>query len=143
MKNLFVFFVVANLCSIQTIKSQSFVIDYDANGNRFSRHIPLKSTAALTPDSIKQFEVFQEDVGQQKLSIYPNPTRGELKIEITGIDVLKPSSIIIYNETGKMLYQKRQITGSDIINMSDYPNGLYILKVNLDNHSSEWKILKE
>jgi hypothetical protein len=143
MKNLFVFFVVAYLCSLQTIKSQSFVIDYDVNGNRISRHIPLKSTTALTPDSIKQYEVFQEDVGQQKVSIYPNPTRGELKIEITGIDVLKPSSIIIYNETGKMLYQKRQITGSDIINMSDYPNGLYILKVNLDNHCSEWKILKE
>ena len=149
MKIHYYIFVIACLCNIQSLKSQNFSIAYDANGNRTSRFISLKSTNAYSTDqsdpknSVNRNEVFTDDLGEQKVIIYPNPTSGLLKVEITGFDFVLPSSINVYNESGKLLIQKSPAAVSEVIDLSEFPAGLYIMKLDLNGKKSEWKILKE
>jgi len=70
------------------------------------------------PSSIKQIYT-----SNNSLIIYPNPTYGIIMIEC------EPNSMLqIYNLSGKMLYQKTSASDKETIDLSAYPNGVYLIK---------------
>jgi hypothetical protein len=125
--------------------------DYDASGNRIHRNfITLKSASAqanvsssYTRTPYNLTKPYEEKQGDQDIKIYPNPTSGQLKVEITGVDVTQKSAIYVYDLQGKLIILKSPVTGSDVIDLSNYVNGLYLMKILLGDKSSEWKIVKE
>jgi len=70
------------------------------------------------------------------ITVYPNPTRGQLKLEITTLNqvVLK---VDIYNQIGEDIigFPKFQVNDNitNDIDLSSFSNGLYYLFVNSDN----------
>ena len=125
---------------------------YNALGARLSRGklITLKSASFIaTRDSANnnmvindQNEIFEDSLGQQKVIIYPNPTRGQLKIEIKGYE--QTSTIVyLYDLSGKLLLNKKQFDSTIPLDLSSFTNGTYILKIVMGDKTSEWKILKE
>ena len=72
--------------------------------------------------------------------VYPNPTNGILYIEF---ETLNEASIItVYNQLGTVALNKSMVKKSDFIDLSDYPDGVYILR--LANSHNSWivRILK-
>ena len=68
-------------------------------------------------------------------SMYPNPTTGKINISLT----LK-GTYQIYNEVG------RPIAAGDIrefLNLNGYPNGMYMLILNIDSGYQYFKIIKQ
>lgn len=126
--------------------------NYDASGNRSSRApITLKSGSFINVrDSIgsesfseNYLEPQKEEIEGGKINIYPNPTRGFLKVEITGIKDEVKTSIQIYNLSGSQLVNIVPGSSTSVIDMSKYPNGTYLLKVFVGDKMTEWKIIKE
>jgi hypothetical protein len=127
---------------------------YDAMGNRIGRNtIRLKSSAFYAAkrdsatmainDSIAPGEIFEKAGKDYTIKIFPNPTRGELKVQITNFDFSQNSAIHVYSASGKLVAQKSPATGSDIIDLLSQPNGMYVMKILLGEKTSEWKIIKE
>jgi hypothetical protein len=129
---------------------------YDKNGNRTGRNtIKLKAgsfvasarDSALAADAmngqITDPEIYQGAAGESFVKIYPNPTRGELKVEITDFDFAQKSAIYVYNTAGHLVAQKSPATDMNIINLLHQPNGMYIMKILLGDKTSEWKVIKE
>ncbi|MGJ8593025.1 MAG: T9SS type A sorting domain-containing protein [Aquaticitalea sp.] len=92
-------------------------------------------SVAEDPESTDYFEFL----------VYPNPTSGDLNIKISGLTNL--SNIIIYDIAGKMIYQEN-IPGDEVyqtfvkqLDLSAYPDGIYILKLVDDTHSIMKKIV--
>jgi hypothetical protein len=80
----------------------------------------------------------QEDL--QYLSVYPNPTKGQLSVN-TESD--KEKTITITDSRGRIVFS---VTSKDSvfgINMSLYANGVYVLKVQTAMESKHFKIVKE
>jgi ELWxxDGT repeat protein len=77
-----------------------------------------------------------------KLSVYPNPTDGVFHVSPT-----KPTSqtfIEIYNLNGGLIYKQTAINAISSIDLTNYPTGLYVLKVMNDNQTiGSQKILKK
>ncbi|GAB4278054.1 MAG: hypothetical protein Kow0068_01500 [Marinilabiliales bacterium] len=148
MKTTIAFFVL--FCLGFLANSQTINYGYDAAGNRISRTIDLSTknytvsedTTGLDNEAAKGEEQFSEVLGDYSLTIYPNPTKGLLKINITGIEPGASSKINLYDLSGKLVYQNNQGTGTDIIDISEQPSGTYILKVNIGSQKTEWKIMK-
>ena len=70
-----------------------------------------------------------------KAKIHPNPTSDV--VQITGIDrIIK---VEIYDYNGKFLLS----TDRSVINLSDCPSGIYLLKVFYGNKTKEHRIIKE
>lgn len=122
---------------------------YDGAGNRFFRTIELKS-AKVDSSNLSQGisesmkpEVLQDNLGDMKILIYPNPTRGQLKIDIEGYQEETNTGLYLYNISGGLLFSKCPANNSMVVDLSDYPVGTYILKIVLGDKKSEWKILKE
>lgn len=83
-------------------------------------------------------EVTGTDITGIKLisEIYPNPTQGQLTLKIESENLENPT-FIIYDELGKVLVNKRTEGPETIINLSNYPDAKYFIKVN--NNDQELK----
>lgn len=147
MKKLMYFFILsfslALMFAFEGKAQTSYVFAYDASGNRTSRTILLKSGFIPQNDTIvaKQ-KTFEDLIGNREVKIYPNPTKGLLQIELPYIENL--SAIIrIYGVQGVLVREIKVRDFTTEVDLSRYPNGMYILKISIDNLSSEWKIIKD
>lgn len=145
-----IFGFILTILSAKILSAQTPVIYlYDDAGNRIFRTIELKSANADSSNkgnavsAILKPEVFQDKLGDKKILIYPNPTRGQLKIDIEGYQEEVYSGLYLYTVSGGLLFSKSPANSSMEVDLSDFPVGTYILKIVLGNYKSDWKILKE
>ena len=124
---------------------------YDAAGNRLSRTIILESqlrSAAIAgqepeEETAPQERVYSDKIDQSNIRIYPNPTKGILKIEITRTTEGNPIHIQLYDISGRMLLNEPDAAPFTDLNISEQPAGTYLLKIFSDNRTTQWKIIKQ
>lgn len=125
--------------------SQNFSYDYDANGNRIIRETIVLSTKMAHSenpnDSID--EPIQKVIEKDNIKIYPNPTQGNLKVELNTSVSIDKIQIDIINIKGQLVYNTKEKLDSYIINLTSEPKGAYILIMQVNDKKYEWKIIKE
>ena len=144
------------LTQINNLFAQEYEFTYDDAGNRTSRKIIIlkSATTVNSQDSISSNsnnnkgklnpkEFLTDKLGKNNIKIYPNPTQGQLKLVLNNNDVYENSSIELYSLAGKILYRNNNISTINNIDLSDKPQGAYILRLIINNKKLEWKIIKE
>jgi len=123
---------------------------YDGNGNRKVRSIVLSETKSAKADTStnkqanrQKPETFSDNLGDIKIVIYPNPTQGQLKIDLEGYQENVSSGLYLYSLSGSLVTSKSPVKSSNELILSGYPIGTYILKIVIGDKKSEWKIIKE
>ncbi len=143
-------FIFSGIAS--TLSGASIQFEYDAAGNRTVRkEITLLKSAVVKEDIEDEEEieagdeplVFTETLAQSTIYIYPNPTKGLLKVEINSNGENKPVSLQVYDISGKILLQQSNVASFAALDLSNQPAGVYILRLISDTEKSEWKIIKE
>lgn len=129
---------------IVQLDAQTISYDYDSSGNRISRKVitlspPPQGVKSSPVDSV----VVAAIIGERQVLIYPNPTKGALGVDITGGDTEESIRLILYNGQGVMLYTTNATQGINIIEMSPFPKGWYILRVATEMKIEEFKIIKQ
>jgi len=70
------------------------------------------------------------------LKILPNPCSGVFNINITGLSVNKAYKLKIFDQAGKEIYrQDKWYNPNELITLKDFSEGLFLLKVELENQS--------
>jgi hypothetical protein len=85
--------------------------------------------------------------GERRLSVYPNPVKGEFKLNVSGWDVRQAVSAMLIGADGKMVWggfvtpadAERHINGM----LSVLPSGMYIFKLTDGKGSQMTKVVKE
>ncbi|MCX7955034.1 MAG: T9SS type A sorting domain-containing protein [Bacteroidales bacterium] len=72
--------------------------------------------------------------------IYPNPTNGEFTV-ILG--EYKNCAVEVYNLIGEKIYEKKNLEGNTLIDISDKPAGIYFVKIESGKESKIFKLIKE
>lgn len=114
---------------------------YDESGNRIKKEIVLSSTRSLLSEDDEQ-EAYTEEIQSHQIIIYPNPTKGLLNVKIAGLDKIN-GQISIYNMGGRLINQSDLSSSNQTFDLSDQPNGIYIMQIKLEDKVSSWKIIKE
>jgi YD repeat-containing protein len=139
------------LCSILKVHSQTKIsYEYDDAGNRIERVIVIDKLSILEPfpeddqrDNERQ-KPFEEQFNQRKISIYPNPTKGNLAVNISGIDFNSTCKGLLYSMMGKKIIefdiQSNTITP---VKMDHLSPGMYILILIIDKEKLSYKIVKQ
>ena len=122
------------------LSAQSVHYGYDQAGNRISREIvfPSKSPALAK----KMPSHYSEALSGRTLRIYPNPTHGLLKVEVSGLGADDICDIRLYNTSGQQLYSADK-SSSATINITSQPVGIYYLNVIINDEKTIWKIVKK
>lgn len=115
---------------------------YDAAGNRVKREIVLATKSMVLSDEDKS-AFFTEEVAKRDIKIYPNPTYGQLVVEISDIDGVKSGTIIIVNINGQQVLKKKIDSTYIDLDISNKQTGIYILIVEIDGEKTTWKIIKK
>ena len=145
------FLVLIVLVSLNTcfLSGQTIHYDYDESGNQVKRYIILNKGNASGDDTSKKIvenskpEEFEDKLGELTIKIYPNPTLGQLFVEIKGLGSDETVDYQLFSQTGLNLEVKKKIGYQFTVDMERYPGGLYILRLMISGKTSQWKILKE
>ena len=136
--------------------SQDILYTYDASGNRMVREViqlrvaPPQDSSDMGSDNIENQSVFDgvNSVNStladgREVNIYPNPTDGELLIEISKIKEGETGELLILSIEGKIIEQKTELDKSMLVDLSAQASGKYILKLRLGKQVKEWGIIKK
>jgi hypothetical protein len=74
------------------------------------------------------------------IKVYPNPVKDHFVVLNS---VILNASIEVYNLSGELLYNREQQSNKIEIDLSDFPSGVYILRVYNEESSKVMKIIKE
>jgi hypothetical protein len=145
------FFTIAFSFSING-QNTKIVYSYDENGNRTSRILvsqQLKSAIinfpVTEPSKLTIAEDKKENIGELETTIrvYPNPTKGILKVEIMNLPENSKSDLKLYDLSGKILINQKNLNPVFDLDISSFRDGIYILRIELDKLINNWKIIKE
>jgi hypothetical protein len=121
---------------------------YDDSGNRIQRNViilPATRASATEHETIKDLEMprYEDLLGERKVVIYPNPTRGMIMIEFQGYGEMNDARLLLYNMQGSLLQQVNNVESQTTLDLTPYPTGMYILHLIEGINRSEWKIIKQ
>ena len=121
--------------------AQRVKYSYDNAGNRIKREIVMKAKSSYKETS--RTECFSEMLSDKDIRIYPNPTKGRLKIEIAGYENSDRCVLRIFNTSGQQILSTHASSPWTELDISSRANGIYILYISLNNKETTWKIIKK
>lgn len=122
--------------------SQTVSYTYDGSGNRTRREIVMSRKNA--PNRAGIYDIHVEDkLSDRDVRIYPNPTRGMLRVDIPDYLPDDYGQIHLYNLSGQTILTTSIHSSSTTLDISARQNGVYILHISLNGKSISWKIIKE
>lgn len=128
------------VCSYALLGQNKISYAYDAAGNRVKREIVLAPKSSVTTTQ----KFFTEAVAKRNIKIYPNPTDGQLSVEIDNLDGIKSGVITIYDFTnGKQILKKKIDAVRIDLDISNQRQGIYVMNINIDGEITTWKIMKK
>ena len=118
---------------------------YDAAGNRVKREVIMSVSKNIAKQQKKSSDnqSFSDMLSDHTVKIYPNPTKGDLKISIFGLKVKDQCSLVVYTTIGVQILTKKVETDNTDIDISNQPNGVYLLQITINGTATTWKIVKE
>jgi hypothetical protein len=81
------------------------------------------------------------DEAQSQITLYPNPTENHLIVKLPDNSKLK--SIITFEPTGKVLKNSSTYDSEIILDISNYAQGLYYIKVRTGNDDFTYRFVKK
>ena len=130
------------ILEIEAYESSKYIsFSYDASGNRTSRTIEFEALKTGRID--EQTEPFEEQTDEGTIAIYPNPTEGKLAVKLSDFESIENSRIQLFNVSGKLVFNKFNLSNTNTIDLSGHSSGTYIMKIKVGESIHEWKIIKK
>ncbi|MBO7111411.1 MAG: T9SS type A sorting domain-containing protein [Bacteroidaceae bacterium] len=139
-KRTFLPFILLFFICFESAKADRIIFTYDASGNRIysEKEILIRGDESQNRDKKPRLQ----DLSLFHITIYPNPTQGQLRVEITGAESLEGASITIYSSSGSVIYYDNALDTVNDMDLTPCPNGIYLLMIRMGGETSSWKIIK-
>jgi len=119
---------------------------YDKTGNRTVRKLYVcpncpaggrMASAQPTPQDSTQVIATQHG-----LNIFPNPTQDKINLNLSNLKDDETAEVVVTDETGKTLYNAKNLQSENQINMASYNNGTYFVRVTMGKDVVVYKVMK-
>lgn len=141
----FILLVVLSLGGLSAFAQTQYEFTYDDSGNRIRREIIVlqaKSASLLSENLLNEEDEITSLFGEGEVVIYPNPTKGILRIDLPSLTA-NGVTLRLFDNQGRMLQSKQAVEMGNELELSHYSSGLYILVIQSGDQKKEWKIVKE
>ena len=135
MKQLFliiaIFFISINLFAVDP---PYFKYEYDGAGNRTHRVLVVP---------VPRIADGEEPELETEINVYPNPTPGRLNISISELKEKERTSIKVLDLEGRVVVDIDNLQLDNPVDLTELPNGAYIIVIQLGKEVTKWKIIKK
>lgn len=122
------------------VNSQVIRFTYDDAGNRIRREVvSIQEINVGTEDEILQKYVNSNRLSRE-VTIRPDQDRDIIHVDFKDKTVPVDYKISLFSISGLLAFESQSDAHVNNINLSDLPNGIYILVLNCNSESSAWKI---
>lgn len=122
--------------------SQTITYAYDESGNRIRREIVMSQKNIPSHAGVGDIPV-EERLPGREIRIYPDPTKGMLRVEVSGWVPGDNGRLFLYSLSGQTIVSIDIDSPATILDISTVHNGVYVLQISLNGRSSSWKIIRE
>jgi hypothetical protein len=146
---LFIFISASSLFSA----TFTYTYIYDAAGNRTARTVvTITSTGGASiydngtknlKDGFVSKEKFDDKLSETSLTLYPNPTRGELVLRIDPLNPEVKGSITVVDMNGRIVYETTKLYDYNDIDLENVVPGNYILKLIMGSDEKIYSIIRQ
>ncbi len=109
---------------------QVSVVEKDKEG---CSGVQVSKAVNLSPSAINGIE------NVNNIQLYPNPANGELNINIG--QYTREYSITVFNNLGQIVLNKLNLTDNNVLNLNEFSNGVYFVRVEGDSFSFTEKVI--
>ena len=134
---------------VSSVFSQNIIqYTYDADGNMESRYtVTLRSARINEQGQIDEVEPetkenFSIKLNDKQITIYPNPTQGEICVKIVSLNPEEENFIRLFEPSGHLIETRKIESERTYLKISGNP-GIYLLNIHLGADISKWKIIKQ
>ena len=138
-----VLFTLSILIAVFTSAQDQIRFSYDSYGNRTERKYVLsveKTRSVIAGEEDGEGQTGMEEM-KREIRIYPNPTKGHLQIETSGC--LGKTGLRLYSSSGQLLQQSETGDPAISLDLTEYPQGTYLLWLMFGKDREEYKIIKQ
>ncbi len=82
-------------------------------------------------------------MSELQVSVYPNPTVGNLEMEISNLSGSEQGYVVLYDLNGKPLFRTEDLNSVIKMELESKPAGSYILQLVIGDQKKEWRVVKE
>lgn len=141
------------LIALSLTAQDSISFEYNAAGGRISKKVIRMTTLAPAQQDVEEEEepveapteieeVYNDHLAEAEIRIYPNPTKGLLFVNIDNIPADSRAQIMLFNMSGRQLLTTEIVSSPTEIDITNHPNGVYIMRIIIGDKLTEWKIIK-
>lgn len=134
------------LLAVSLMASAQVRYIYDPAGNRVTRgRISINSPSTEFQQGNEAYGLSHSSdmLGERNIRIYPNPTTGNLKIEILNYAPDDICDLSFCTIVGYQIASVHLTSPSTTLDITDQKNGLYLLQIQLNGLKRAWKIIKK
>ena len=126
------------LLTPEPITTGSFVEEFPSNvEEEYCIRVVYQDYAMSCEQCVTVDPVSVEENTSNNMSIYPNPTDGILNIEVESM-----TRITIFNTMGQVVYDNEVVSDKETIDMTQYNEGMYLLRVTTENGMMTEKVVR-
>jgi hypothetical protein len=124
----------------RTLKSGTTINDLNSEKTlpSVSENIISKNT-----DAVLNSDVLDDSNDLIVTNVYPNPGKDVVKISISNLPYNSKVEIKLYDLNGNQLLHEKNLNSHTELNISMYKNGIYVLRIFVNNKVFDWKVVKE
>jgi hypothetical protein len=132
-------------CISSNAQMGSINYTYDNNGNRTSAWTSMFSCVKKHPsDSTKKDSTKTDSVIALKhgINVYPNPTSGQVTVAISSFQPCGTAVVYLQDASGNELMAQKATSSPVLINLSNYIQGVFYIKVIICDDQVSYKVIK-
>jgi|NGEPerStandDraft_6_1074524.scaffolds.fasta_scaffold12445_1 hypothetical protein len=99
-------------------------------------------TADAKGQDDKVLERLKTEEGEIGFNVYPNPNKGLIKIDISNMPLNSVTELRLYDLTGNEIMLKKNFESHSEIDITQFKDGIYILRVRIGDKTFDWKVIK-
>ncbi len=124
----------------------SILYSYDDAGNR-TGYLKIKSLGEVSLDENSfslEDEVEEVSSMEKGISIYPNPTDGQVVVNFGSIEIdLNKSELLLYSEDGRQIISRNIRDEISTIDIKNQSSGIYLVQVVNGDKKYSWQLIKK
>ncbi len=118
---------------------------YIAGGYRTGREVIMSVPQPKAKKHLfnSRSQMYSEQLNGHTIELHPNPTHGVLRVFISDRSQADKCFIDVYSTQGARILTCNAHTGNVDIDISNQPNGIYMLRITINDKTAVWRIIKK